>query len=403
MMKEAPGIEGARTREGLEIGDELEVAVERILPGGYGLAHGAEHTILVALAAPGDKVKVRIEKIRGSTAFASIVEVLNASAVRVEPKCQYFGLCGGCDFQQMSYEAQLEAKREIIRDCFHRIARIDLLDIPMTGSPLQWSYRSRAEWHCDPATGRVGYFERDSRSLCDVEECPILAPELQSTLSEVRGMLDQQKVRRHVKSINAVLGDSAVVTSLAGDNDQDSRRIGEFEYTLRARTFFQANASLLEQLIESAVGSESGRVAVDLYCGVGLFTLPLGRRFEKVIGIEESRAAVELAIRNVVKAGLDNIDIVAADAASGLASLTPDVPIDLLIVDPPRTGMTNSSVKALLQLRPRRINYVSCDPATMARDVRKFCEAGYTLDSVQGFDMFPQTHHVEALAKLVLD
>src|SRR5437660_567859 len=144
----------------------LEVTIERILPGGLGLAHADGRTLLVALAAPGDRVRVRIERVQGRVAFASIVEIISPSPVSIEPACPYFGRCGGCDFQQLSYEAQLNAKVEIIRDCLRRIARIESPpDIQIHPSPKQWQYRARATWQFDSITSRLGYFERGSNDV----------------------------------------------------------------------------------------------------------------------------------------------------------------------------------------------------------------------------------------------
>src|ERR1044071_4207210 len=152
--------------------DKSLVQIERLLPGGFGLAHDQGLTLFVALAAPGDVLRVEWQRKRGSIGFASIVEVVKPSPVRVEPPCPYFGICGGCDFQQLDYEAQLAAKVEIIRDCFHRIAHIETPpDVVMVPSPSQWQYRSRADWQFDPKQKKLGYFARGTHQVCDVEVC----------------------------------------------------------------------------------------------------------------------------------------------------------------------------------------------------------------------------------------
>ena len=146
----------------------LEVEIERLLPGGVGLAHAEGLTLFVSLAAPGDVVRVKVERVQGGVAFASIVEVLKPSPVRIEPPCPYFGRCGGCDFQQLTYEAQLQAKVEIIRDCLHRIGKIETPDISITPSTSEWHYRTRSTWQLDTAAELMGYFERGSNRVCDV-------------------------------------------------------------------------------------------------------------------------------------------------------------------------------------------------------------------------------------------
>src|SRR4029079_4973173 len=166
----------------------LEVEVERILPGGVGLAHAGGKTVFVSLAAPGDRLRVRVDREQGNLLFASIEEILTPSPVRIEPPCPYFGRCGGCDFQQLTYEAQLAAKAEMIRDCLHRIAGFESIpDFLVTPSPNEWRYRMRATWQIDRTQQAIGYYERGSRRVCDVADCAILVPELQASLEHVRG------------------------------------------------------------------------------------------------------------------------------------------------------------------------------------------------------------------------
>src|SRR5436309_9831869 len=162
----------SRTREQKQSSATIAVSIERILPGGFGLAHADGKTLLVALAAPGDRVLAKVEREQGRVAFASIQSIVSPSPFRVEPPCPYFGRCGGCDFQQLSYDAQLKAKVAIIRDCLHRIAHIETPpEIDIHASPNQWHYRARANWQFDPQANRLGYFERGSHRVCDVEYC----------------------------------------------------------------------------------------------------------------------------------------------------------------------------------------------------------------------------------------
>ena len=151
--------------------------MERILPGGMGLAHAGGKTVFVSLAAPGDRLRVRVDREQGNVLFASIEEIITPSPLRIEPPCPYFGRCGGCDFQQLTYEAQLAAKAEIIRDCLHRIARLESVpDFVVTPSPDNWRYRMRATWQIDREQRTIGYYERGSRRVCDVVDCAVLRP-----------------------------------------------------------------------------------------------------------------------------------------------------------------------------------------------------------------------------------
>src|SRR5256885_8592829 len=301
----------------------MEVTIERILPGGFGLAHAEGKTLMVALAAPGDRLRVRVDRVKGNVGFASIIEVIEPSAVRIAPPCPYFGRCGGCDFQQLTCEAQLSAKVEIIKDCLHRIGRIENSpEFQVVPSPNQWRYRSRAQWQYDPIRQRLGYFESASRNVCDVSECAVLAPELQATLGTLRHNMSEGLLPDDAKYFRAVGGDEGVSVASSGNDPEKlpniNRSIGEENYKLNAESFFQTNVDLLPQLIEAAIGESSGDTAVELYSGVGLFTLPLSRRFNHVIAIEENPEAARFARENLASADLVNTEITTADSGQWL-------------------------------------------------------------------------------------
>jgi 23S rRNA (uracil1939-C5)-methyltransferase len=383
----------------------VEVTIERILPGGAGLAHADGRTLLVALAAPGDRVRVRIERVQGRVAFASIAEIISPSPVRVEPLCPYFGLCGGCDFQQLGYEAQLSAKVEIVRDCLRRIAQIEFTgNIPITASPNIWQYRSRAQWQHDSQKKHLGYFERASHRVCDVAACPVLVPSLEETLESLRGQMKESLLPEEATELQAVAGDdgASLAPPVPGHPTREvSRRIAGHHYRFSAEGFFQINHELLEPLIAAALGDSEGDAAIDLYCGVGLFTLPLARRFTRVFGVEASAAAINYARRNLEGAHLDNASFEINRVSDWLAENSERLaPVDFVLLDPPRAGAEDGAIDGILALQPRHISYVSCDPATLARDLKILAARGYRLDSIAAFDMFPQTHHVETVAHL---
>jgi 23S rRNA (uracil1939-C5)-methyltransferase len=380
----------------------LEVEVERILPGGLGLAHAEGKTVFVSLAAPGDRVRVKVEREQGNVLFASIVEIITPSPVRIEPPCPYFGRCGGCDFQQLTYEAQLAAKSEMIRDCLHRIARLESVpDVVITPSPNDWRYRMRATWQIDQDERRIGYYERGSRRVCDVVDCAVLRPELQAKLEEVRATQWHQ-FPPGLKHLDVVAGEDGI--SFAPEfaefaTNETSLTIRSEVYRYNAEAFFQVNPSLLGPLIDFAMSDASGESALDLYSGVGLFTLPLSRRFQKVVAVEANPVAVRFARRNLQDAGLDNARVITAGVAGWFRS-APVGEVDFILLDPPRAGAESAVINGILDLHPRQISYVSCDPATLARDLRKLFAGGYTIDAIAGFDLFPQTHHVETVVRL---
>lgn len=378
----------------------MEIQIERILPGGVGLGHAGGKTVFVSLAAPGDHVRVQVEREQGNVLFASVVEVLTPSPVRVEPPCPYFGRCGGCDFQQLTYEAQLAAKADIISDCLHRIARLDHVPpITVHPSPKQWRYRVRATWQIDQEKRDIGYYERGSRRVCDVEYCAVLLPELQETLERVRAK-EWLELPENLKHLDAVRGEKDVSLSPAFaefETNELSLQVGNEVYHYNAESFFQINPALMPELIEFALNDAGGETALDLYCGVGLFTLPLARRFGKVTGVESNPVAARFARKNLEQAGLLNGRILTANVAGGLRN---SGAVDFILLDPPRAGAESVVIKGMLDLHPARIAYVSCDPATLARDLKKLLAGGYGIESIAGFDLFPQTHHVETVVLL---
>jgi 23S rRNA (uracil1939-C5)-methyltransferase len=392
-------------------GDCLEVVVERILPGGLGLAHAEGRTIFVALSAPGDRLRVKIERVKANVAFASIREIVEPSNIRIEPPCPYFGRCGGCDFQQMDYQAQLAAKVDIIKDCLRRIGQLEEIpEFQIVAAPNRWHYRSRAQWQYDSAHRRLGYYESGSRRVCDVADCAVLVPVLQNELGRLRERMTAGAVADDVRHLRAIAGDHAV--SIVDDKGRNptvtegaavtvSRTIVGETYELDAENFFQANADLLPQLIDAALDDNSGETAIELYCGVGLFTLRLARRFETVIGVEGDNLASQFAQRNVRNANVSNVRIENQDVGNWLArNQHHPGPLDFLLLDPPRTGAESRVVAGINRLRPKKISYVSCDPATLARDLKKIIAGGYAIETIKAFDMFPQTHHVETVVQL---
>jgi 23S rRNA (uracil1939-C5)-methyltransferase len=382
----------------------LEVEVERILPGGMGLAHAGGKTVFVSLAAPGDRLRVRVEREQGNVLFASIEKIVTPSPMRVEPPCPYFGRCGGCDFQQLTYEAQLAAKAEMIRDCLHRIARFENVpEILVTPSPNTWRYRMRATWQIDREEQMIGYYERGSRRVCDVADCAVLQPDLQDKLERIRATAWQQ-VPLELKHLDVVAGENAVSFAPA---------FGEFEtnelsltvrgevYRYNAETFFQINPSLLGALIDFALAGAAGDRALDLYSGVGLFTLPLARLFKSVVAVEANPAAARFARRNLQNAGLANARVVTATVTDWFRSASLDA-VDFVLLDPPRAGAESAVINGILRLKAPQICYVSCDPATLARDLKKLVAGGYVVHSLRAFDLFPQTHHVETVVHLAI-
>ncbi len=386
------------------VGQIIDVRVEKIVPRGFGIAFAERVTILIPLAVVGDELRVEIREIKKRLAFAEIVEITSPGPDRIVPPCVYVGTCGGCDFQQMTYAAQLAAKVGIIRDCLQRIGKISYeIEIPIISSPAEFGYRSRVRWQIDHRSRAFGYFRRDSHEVIDVNACPILSPALESTLRSFRDGMDWNGDIAERGQLEAAADDQGSISKNSHGSHKPPAEItvnvsGE-QYSFSARSFFQANQLLIPGLIETAIGEIGGIMAFDLYCGVGLFSLPLGRRFEHVIGVEGDPEAVEFAKRNVARAGLENVKISGKSVDHFLReNKTRDV--DFLLLDPPRSGTGKNTIRAIGELAPRQISYVSCEPSILARDLRTLLDAGYSIESITAIDLFPQTHHVETVARL---
>ncbi len=391
-----------------KIGETLDVKIEKIVPNGLGLAFAENLTVFVALSAKGDKLRVKVNQIKGKTAFAEIVEIIEPSADRTEPRCPYFGRCGGCDFQQLKYEAQLEAKIGILRDSLTRIGKINYEpEIPIIASPKPYEYRSRAQWHVDTRKKKIGYFQRKTHEIIDVETCPIIVPELAEILTELRETIVWESFWSEIVEIETASADGEVSiysTEIMEPTDEISFAANGENYLHDATSFFQGNPFLIEPLIEAAVSGANGETALDLYCGVGLFTLPLARNFQKVIGVEGYEKAVDFAEKNVEQARLSNVEFKRENVGEWLkenAEMLKNT--DFVLLDPPRAGTEKETIESLLKISPKHISYVSCEPSTLARDLKILMENSYSIDSITAFDLFPQTHHVETVVRLKLN
>lgn len=383
----------------------LDVKIEKIVPNGFGLAFAENLTVFVPLSVKGDVLRVKINQLKGKTAFAEIVEILKPSDERIEPPCPYFGRCGGCDFQQMDYRTQLDAKIGIVRDCLQRIGKINYEgEIPIVASPKPFEYRSRAQWHVNTRKKRIGYFQRKSHDVIDVEHCPILVPALGKTLTSLRETVEWESFWSETVEIEAAsAGDDVSIYSaeIIEPTDELSFEAHGEKYFYDATSFFQGNQFLIERLIDCAVKDAGGGSALDLYCGVGLFTLPLARRFETVSGVEGYSKAVDFAERNIEQARLANVEFKRENVGEWLGENAEKLnSVDFVLLDPPRTGTEKETIENLLKIAPKEISYVSCEPSTLARDLKILTENNYKIESIVAFDLFPQTHHVECVVRL---
>lgn len=380
------------------------MTIEKIVPRGLGLAFAENLTLLVPFAAPGDELRVSIRETKKRTAFADIVTVSRSGPRRVSPPCELYGKCGGCDMQHLEYKAQLDVKKGFVRDCLERLGKIKFDgEIKMIACPQPFEYRSRARWHLDRQRRTLGYFARESHDVVDVTHCPILTPGLQSSLEYLRESTNWDAILSDKATLEAASGEAGRVSITSSEDGEPAAELsftvaGE-TYSFSAEAFFQANKFLIGELIEAALCDAKGDTAIDLYSGVGLFTLPLARRFAKVIAVEDDPESAILAQKNIDNARLDSVRLIAKSVEQFLRQNT-TTHIDFLLLDPPRAGTAKNVVAKIAELKPLTISYVSCEPSILARDLRLLVDAGYNIDSITALDMFPQTHHVETVARL---
>jgi 23S rRNA (uracil1939-C5)-methyltransferase len=385
--------------------EELEVRIEKLVAGGEGLARWQGVPIFVARSAPGDLLRVRITERRTDYGRAEIVEILEPGPARRPDPYPELSSTGICDLQHIRDEVQPQLKAGAVRETLERIGGITMPppgDIELiTGEP--WGYRLRTQVHTevDPVAGgmRVGYYARGTKDLIPISHCALLVPELDALLQSLPEHLQAGGPNR----LDLAAGDGTVTVSPTVPDlphGEVSLQVGDLSYFYDARSFFQGHRGLLPKLVNSVVGEWEGELAYDLYGGVGLFTLPLAQRYRKVVTVEGDTVSVRYARMNARRNKLTNVEVVARVVETWIHQLPEGV--DRVVVDPPRGGLSPKVPRALVDRRPKRLTYVSCHPATLARDLRLLTRA-YRIESIALIDLFPQTGHMEAIVQMALE
>lgn len=394
--------EGPRQPAGVRLAEveEIEVTIEKLIAGGEGLARFEGIPLFVARAAPGDRLRVRIVERHTDYGRAEILEILSPGPGRREAPCPYFARCGGCDLQHLEDPLQPRLKAAAARETIERLAKLELPPAELVTGDA-WSYRLRTQLHVEPSPSggfAVGYRARRSHELVAVERCPILVPELEGELAGLGQRLPAESPQR----LDLAAGDGGGLTvspPVEGlPSGEVSIEVGGLAYAFDARCFFQAHGGLLGRLVEIVVGEAEGETAYDLYAGVGLFALPLARRYRRVTAVEGDRLAARFARNNARQNRLVNVQVV-GQAVETWVRLLPGG-ADRVVVDPPRAGLAPAVRRVLRQRKPQRLTYVSCHAATLARDLRDLGEV-YRLERVTFLDLFPQTGHLETVVQMV--
>lgn len=432
----------------------LTLTIERIGAGPDGVARLPDgKTVFVPMTAPGDTITAMITEQQPRFARASVLTVDTPGPDRVDPSCPYYGECGGCDYQHVSRTAELAMKRDIVASALARIGKLpEIADAvgPTVHAARDMGYRNKIELNCVVQNGRlsVGYMRRGSATLIEVEQCPLLdtkkkrmvrsvAGALRHALGDATSDLERLAIRSSSRTgateialttatgqfpraqVSRVLADSldrgtGVVRVMMKDTAKSRKvagvevlsgkgfwreRIGAYEYAVSAPSFFQVNTEVAEMMVGHVLEQLSPTAddaVLDLYAGVGTFTLPLAATGAEVVAIESYGPAVRDLRRNIEMNRLD-ADVIGGDVAREIDELDG---ANLAVVDPPRAGLERTVIDALCNSEIERLAYVSCDPATLARDLAVFASSGFAVESVTPFDMFPQTYHVETVAML---
>ncbi|MGH7321334.1 MAG: 23S rRNA (uracil(1939)-C(5))-methyltransferase RlmD [Candidatus Rokuibacteriota bacterium] len=445
-------------------GDLLTVDVTDLAFGGEGVARAGGYVVFVPGGVPGDRLDVRLTQIRPRFARAEIERLHTPSPLRTDPPCPYFGRCGGCRLQHVRYEAQLEFKQRQVGDCLSRLGSLGEVSLsPIIGAPELYGYRNKMEFTFAEAEGRavVGLHEAERYdAILDIERCLLQSDSMNAVLAEVRAFVREQGARVYRQEaedgllrflmlregratgegmVNLVTASPDVsmargladwlrdrcpqVTSVVlnvnpkkaavavgveehpiAGNETIRERLGGIEFSISANSFFQTNTQQAERLfaVVADYAALTGRETVfDLYAGTGAISLLLARRARAVYGIELVPAAIEDATRNAGANGIGNCTFLPGEVRHVLPELLRrGIRAEVVVADPPRAGLHPKALRAVQALAPARIVYVSCNPATLARDLAILRAGGYRITAVQPIDMFPHTPHIEVVARL---
>lgn len=385
---------------------QLEVRIDNLTNEGAGVARVDGWVVFVPFTLPGELVRCSVYRNHKNFSEADLVEVLEPSPNRVDPKCVLFGQCGGCQYQHLSYSEQLHWKKRQVAELLKHMAKIEHPVNEVISSPVEYGYRSKITPHFHRpkhgGIGAIGFLRARTRNaMVDVDHCPIAMPALNEQLAKVR-----ERARANADTFKngaTLLMRAAKNGVLTSPHDLAVEEVDGVQFEFQAGDFFQNNPYILSQFVRYAIDeakATGARYLVDAYCGSGLFAISAARDFEQVIGVEISESAVKKAAHNADLNQLGNCRFLAADAPEIFKDMPFNGAETVVLIDPPRAGCSPEFLQQLFAFAPKGVVYVSCNPATQMRDLALFTEAGYKLGTVQPFDLFPQTKHLECVMTL---
>ncbi len=390
-----------------EYHQELTLEIESLTNLGQGVARIDNWVVFTTFALPGETVRARVFRNSANYSEADLLEVVAPSTDRVEPRCPMFSQCGGCQYQNLSYKKQLEWKQRQVAELLQRMAGIDHPVDPVHPSPVTYGYRSKITPHFqkprDGQMGPIGFLLFGRRQqLIDVEHCPIASETINAKLPKIRKEC-QEKAAFYKKGATLLLRDSLDGYVCTDGTEMCEQMVGDLRFSFHAGEFFQNNPHILPDFAEhvrtEALRGGAVENLVDAYCGSGLFCLTAAREFKEAVGIEISESSIDWARRNATQNKIENCRFIQGDATNIFAEVTFNPAKTAVVIDPPRKGSSPEFLDQLINYAPRRVVYVSCNPATQIRDLEHVKER-YRITRIQPFDLFPQTRHLECVVTL---
>lgn len=390
------------------------VEVEKLVYGGDGLARLDGRVILTPFVLPGEQIEVITSRGKGGLLRGRSPRILQPSVHRVLPRCEYFANCGGCHYQHADYDYQLEVRRGILHETLQRLGGITYDGEIGIISGYPWNYRNRIQLHSGER--RLGFRKAESHDICPITHCEISSPALNDAIAKLNGAVQRKGWPAFLRTIELFTDEHQMQLSVVETMrpvaarfftwcesfmpsltaDPLNYKVADHSFRISRGSFFQVNRFLIEALMAEATTGAEGESALDLYAGVGLFSLPLARHFAEVTAVERSAAAYRDLEWNASQASR-NIRTAKIPAETYLRELT-ETP-DFILADPPRAGLGKEATDEILRLLPPQLTYVSCDVATLARDIRQLAST-YTMDRLTLVDLFPQTYHFETVVHL---
>jgi tRNA/tmRNA/rRNA uracil-C5-methylase (TrmA/RlmC/RlmD family) len=382
----------------MRIKDRFTLKIESIAFGGAGVGRVDDFVVFTPFTAPGDVVEVEIVQCKKKFARGRLVKIAEPSPQRTAPLCRYYGRCGGCSYQHIDYAHQLQIKQKQVEDAFLRIGGVSRPEVRrIIGSPGVYAYRGKARLHAAKTTRgcRLGFIDISGGKITDIERCEIM----DETINE-------QIMRMRMKE--KVLFSDDELTFWSGVPDHSTgeiiRVVKGREFLVPREGFFQANLHLTDRMVDtvcSLVGSKKRATIIDACCGSGLFSIFLAPYAGRTIGVEINENSVRCARLNAERQGVQNTGFIYGDIEDVLSGMAEEmVPVEMIILDPPRAGLSPETLTAISGLKSQDIIYISCNPATQARDIKFLSGHGYSVQCLQPLDMFPQTEHIENIALL---